>query len=659
MADAGNLTAAVGLDLAGLRAGLKAIADALKDQTEKTKGLGKQLAGAFDGAGGAIKRFAESTNRAGEVIQKVFGADATTSAKRFAAEISKVTGFSSEEFRRMGEGLKTVSDGFKMAALFANGMTLPILLTVGAILLAVSAVGQLKKKWKELDEERQSTLKTAARAFAESIPGIGGILQATRVASTVGGPGRAGVAADAAGGAASAFGKAFLKDFQAGLEEMVGPLDKIVDRLHKFTGGLGASKDALKAHEDGVKAARDLMKKVADAERQALEDHAENVSKALDLIKQQEDEARRSADEIMRVTAEKAKRQEEAAAAAAEKAQAASDRKNAPVGILAGAAVSGSPVLGKVVQGVEAGGLIGGIAGLLSASNQFGALLTAANGIFQAVADLFGQMLEPLMPVLDVVGELVNAVLPALSIAMKLLNLPLMLLATAMLAFKPQIESLIYGVQLITDAIMGAWNGVISGVQWVLNAIGDVLDAVGLGDGVHRFASSLDVWKVGIDRMTGAVEGTMGVMDEAQQRIWGWLQMLGWVSVKAPPSTHGAEALTGANIRPEQVSEKLKVPADEAAKSLSAVAKSAEKVNEQITNMPSFYRIAAVRAGATAFENSSGPIGAGGGGRRGGSVVINVSGSASPAETAREVVRILERRAFVQTGSPVFGGAGG
>jgi hypothetical protein len=106
--------------------------------------------------------------------------------------------------------------------------------------------------------------------------------------------------------------------------------------------------------------------------------------------------------------------------------------------------------MGDMVQGVEQGGLAGGIIGALASSKQMARIMDVLGGVFQTVADAFGTILEPLTPFIVVIGKVVGALAGVVGAILDL--------------FTPALVPLFEGVKLAGGIIAG----VAAGITWVL-----------------------------------------------------------------------------------------------------------------------------------------------------------------------------------------------
>jgi phage-related protein len=112
-------------------------------------------------------------------------------------------------------------------------------------------------------------------------------------------------------------------------------------------------------------------------------------------------------------------------------------------------------LINSATEGAKAGGTSGAIAAvlvdLLSRSKQFQSIVGYLDGIVQAVADAFGSLLEPLMPLIAVAGELVKGIAPLVGVISALL-VPVLQLLFEPLKFLGEV------VLTVADAIAHAAN---------------------------------------------------------------------------------------------------------------------------------------------------------------------------------------------------------
>jgi hypothetical protein len=250
-------------------------------------------------------------------------------------------------------------------------------------------------------------------------------------------------------------------------------------------------------------------------------------------------------------------------------------------------------------------GPVGVAAELLTRSKQFQQIQGQLSTIIQTLADSLGAMLEPLMPLLGAVQAVASAIGDALAPVFRLLYAvvepfipPLMALAGLFQALAPIVSTvaavagviarvlatpLTLSLRVLFEALKGAawvitkvaqmlaplWNGIVEAISAVLRAIGGI-DVFGT-----KPLAFLNDWAAGVDAArvdTDALAASLAA-----------LEGLTWESAMAKAAEIAATAKTTDSLR---------------------------EMNEQLTNMPTWYRTQLARFNAT--EGVTGAIGGGG-----------------------------------------------
>lgn len=331
---------------------------------------------------------------------------------------------------------------------------------------------------------------------------------------------------------------------------------------------------------------------------------------------------------------EKARLEAEKQAAAARVARRVAEGRSADGSSSLGNLTGGmGSTINAGIQGAAAGGPIGAIAGivtdLLSHSKQFIELFGAVSDVFALLADALGTFIAPLIPVVNVLGNVFKSVAPAFGALLNMLMMianPILILATIGLPiFFYAVKYLGLGVLYVARAISGVWNGIVSGVQKLLYGLGDIFKDVGpIHDGLYLLAAGLQKMK----DTTNYDENIKTLSDLT------------------------LEAATGSiNKNTEAHEEQAKV---------------LERVNEELTNIPSGYKVAlaqfhAMDSGAAqAVQSGTMTLGAAGiETQRAGStfVTVNIEGSIlAEKDVDNAITRIMKLRASNQLGSPTFPG---
>ncbi|WNG57381.1 hypothetical protein F0U59_23405 [Archangium gephyra] len=327
-----------------------------------------------------------------------------------------------------------------------------------------------------------------------------------------------------------------------------------------------------------------------------------------------------------------------------------------------------SSIIQTAQQGFAAGGPLGAVVSvigdLLTRSESFRAIIEMVNNIVQMVADSLGQLLtavqplvgaismvvksvmgaltpvftwigkalEPFTPVLVMVSHLINALAPVFQIfagVLQILEMPLKLLVNvALRVLFEGIKYLSMGILWVAEGIGNVWNGIVTAVQSVLNALGNIELFGGKPfDFLLDWGTSLESMKIDTDALADA---------------YGHLHDMTWETAQA--QAEQAAAVTRNN-------------------------EAIKEATEALTNVPSGWRAARAKYLAQDPRDMGG--GGVGPGAPGGTGAPGTSGPArttvvvhqtitthSPEETSRMVRRRLDDIAFRQTGgrAGLYGG---
>ena len=176
----------------------------------------------------------------------------------------------------------------------------------------------------------------------------------------------------------------------------------------------------------------------------------------------------------------------------------------------AGAVVNGiSGLAGDVLKAAQQGfaqggvwGAIGGMVGtLLTNSSTFKGIMAGVNGTLQNISQLLGTILQPLGAIMQIMNPMVQ-----------LLN---EYVAPVLQLFADAIGKVLFtvikGVTLVVLgvawAIGKAWNGIVSSIQWTFRKIGDIPFMGKFND----WADSLDRLKINTDKLSDAMSTLDGM----------------------------------------------------------------------------------------------------------------------------------------------------
>lgn len=288
---------------------------------------------------------------------------------------------------------------------------------------------------------------------------------------------------------------------------------------------------------------------------------------------------------------------------------------------LTGAFVRASGLFGQVVMQVVQGNWMGAVATLVASSEQFQSIAELAAGAAQHIANSLGSVLEVLTPVIDVVA--VGFIL--LGDLLQLLAVPLKFLVDVALR---GLFEVLKGVALIimgiATGLSAAWNGIVGAIQSVFRALGSISIFGGKPlDFLNEWADGLEGAKAPVDQLTLAMAQLAGLTYD--------------------------EALAKAHATAEQL----------------RLNKAVAQAVEEVTNLPSGYKVALARfnasegqappmspsgGGSTPVPVPGGPPSAGGPGGGGQvAVEVNIDGRAVIAHIEAKLLRDRVR----STGRPL------
>lgn len=164
-----------------------------------------------------------------------------------------------------------------------------------------------------------------------------------------------------------------------------------------------------------------------------------------------------------------------------------------------------APIVNQVVQAFEAGGVTSAVVTLMASSERFNAIMEMVNSLLQMLADAFGAMLEPLMPLIGIVAVLAEGILPIIVSVFELLQPALKFLFEIVKVVALFILHVVKGIGNI-------WNGIIGAIQSVFRALGSisVLGWKPLGF-LNSWADSLERAKMDTDGLSNAIDELNGL----------------------------------------------------------------------------------------------------------------------------------------------------
>lgn len=224
--------------------------------------------------------------------------------------------------------------------------------------------------------------------------------------------------------------------------------------------------------------------------------------------------------------------------------------------------VGGLGGAGTVLQDVMSGDLIGALIDLLQMAEQWAGLIDALNGILQPVANVLGVYLEPLIAPLEIAGKFLQAIEPALQLFLRmglLATQPLMILGQAVLPLLQEgLKYVSFVILKIAEGIAWAWNTILETVAGILDGVATALGPIG-------------------EPVRLLVEGIRSLEDKTPYRAL-------------------ADGMLNATDA-----------ANENAEANASAASSVRSVAEDISNVPTWFKLSAARLGAA--DEGLGPLG--------------------------------------------------
>lgn len=370
-------------------------------------------------------------------------------------------------------------------------------------------------------------------------------------------------------------------------------------------------------------------------------------------------------------------------------------------GALANMVMSRTGPIAGLVESGKAGMAAGGPKGAAAAvaldlatqSEAFTKSIAAVSGIVRLLADAMGALLEPLYPLLGAVGVLTKALVDVFLPAMQLIGsviqplIPIIVLVGTLLqALAPVLSMLVQAVMIVMNPLLLLAGPVLKGLFVVLKGVAVVAlgFAIGIGKVWNGILDAI-IWVMkvvdkipGVDmggaiRKLNAAKANTDAMEEDLHAIWN----MSWEDAQAI-AAHEAAVLSNVEAQEKQT-------------------ETVRKLTEELTNIPSGYKVAVARFAAMAsgstkvssFIGQYGPkmpkfaaggivtkptvglIGEGGQseaiiplsrlgdmmGRGGGTTVLNVTIQSDNAERIwAELQRLMERDNFRRSGTLVQAG---
>lgn len=270
--------------------------------------------------------------------------------------------------------------------------------------------------------------------------------------------------------------------------------------------------------------------------------------------------------------------------------------------------LTGGGALGGVVQGAIAGDPLAVVMSVMQESKQLQGIVAHLNEFIGMAADVFGQMLEPLMPFIKIVTLLGKSVFPMLSTVMDALTPPLRLL---------------FEVVKYVGAVL---NVVVSSIDWVISSALDWITET-LADFVGWFSEDAEQWLR--DLVEGPEKGFVDTVADA----WDEFAGLDW---------------------------------DEIIDDMNGLGDAADSVTQSLLNLPAGFRLASARVRATQADDgdvgratgsttAAMTMGGGAGGGGGGGITNIFEGDVyvsanDPDELMREVLAVSQFRRVGTTG---------
>lgn len=299
-------------------------------------------------------------------------------------------------------------------------------------------------------------------------------------------------------------------------------------------------------------------------------------------------------------------------------------------------------VASSAMQGYQAGGVwgavIAAIAELVSGSVQFMGIVESLNAILGDLGDSLGdglamiqEVVAGIAPLFEMIGKLIGSVISFLNAASGVGTI-LGVLEPIVEAVGFVIEIIITIVDVLTDiisslsifkmvmvvveksfnfaslTILGTMNGIMLAWGWILGV-------------VHGFLKAIRADTSGIEKLAG--ENAANVKETQDKMTAIWLKM-----------TNGATE-AGKEINTPVAD--LGFAAGGAAESLEHLGDTADRVSEQLTNVPAGYKVALARFNATLEQTSTDLFG----------------------DLVDKVRQSNERETFTMTGNPYKGSGGG
>lgn len=273
--------------------------------------------------------------------------------------------------------------------------------------------------------------------------------------------------------------------------------------------------------------------------------------------------------------------------------------------------------LGHLVQSFDAGGIAGVVVALVQHSQGFADTLAVLNGILQMLADVVGavltplqpliaslmglveavaaglqpafdviaSVLEPFIPVIVMVGELLKVMAPALGMflaAIQLIQNPMLLVASkAMPLLFEAVKFFGTGILKVVQWIAPVWNtiagAVMSVVRAVINGVQTFLRSVNVGGLLTGIINSLETLKPA----STAMQIDMYALAKAIQD----LGSLTWDAAMAK-ARETAEVLKGTGAQRD------------AGQAATDAARNLRQLSEELTNVPTGFKVTAARYGA-------------------------------------------------------------
>lgn len=264
------------------------------------------------------------------------------------------------------------------------------------------------------------------------------------------------------------------------------------------------------------------------------------------------------------------------------------------------------------MEGAVAGGGLGALAAvaveLLARSRQFQKILSLVSDTIGIVADGLGVVFEPIVPIINVLNSIMKPLALAfgglLRIVTLITNPALLLVTMALPALFEVFKWLSVGILYVTHGITTVWNGLLSAVQNVLFAMGNLIGADGLGKPLLAMGMALE----GLKDYTNYIDAAN--------------QLMGMTLNDATRS------IVDETVAREAATETI------------------TKLNDALTNVPAGFKVAAARFAATAA--GGGPVSP-----FGGPPQVSVYVTLDGREMTAAVHQVELRQAFQTSGNYV------